>query len=107
MYRFLRVPSEPDCGEMAPTKLALDNVTTVLEGITYSHSVVATAPVILCTFVLRRVVSALAAQILLFHQLLLLIHKCRIDSPPRPLSLSLSAAFEMEIKIIVLFNGLG
>ena len=59
-YRELGVPGEPDGGEVAPTELRLNNVAAILKSIADSNSVVATSSVILRSFVLRRVLAAVA-----------------------------------------------
>ncbi|KAM1272149.1 hypothetical protein ACFX2J_032879 [Malus domestica] len=65
-YGVLGVLGEPDGGEMAPTELGLNDIPSALESVTDSNGVVAVASVVLCAFVLRRVVVALT-PIEIFH----------------------------------------
>lgn len=65
-YGFQGVPSKPDSGEMAPSELGLNDVPTVLEGVTDSNCVVASTPVVLGPFVFGRVVTAIARILLQF-----------------------------------------
>lgn len=57
------VPSEPNSGEMAPTELALNDVATRVESIADSDGVVATASVILGSFILGGEIAALGSVV--------------------------------------------
>lgn len=78
-YRVVGVPGEPDGGEMAPTELGLNDIATELESVADSNSVVASSPVVLGAFVLRREVTALTPIIVL---LLLVTHLSLLPRPP-------------------------
>ena len=60
------VPSEPNSGKMAPTKLALNNVSSILESITDSDGMIASSPVIVDALILRCVVAPAALAHYLF-----------------------------------------
>lgn len=55
---MMGIPSEPNSGEMAPTKLALNDITTGAESVADSNGVVATASVIFCAFVFGGEIAA-------------------------------------------------
>lgn len=60
------VPSEPNSGEMAPTELALNDVTTGVEGVADSDGVVTAASVILGAFVLGGEIAAIVPLVFPF-----------------------------------------
>lgn len=85
-YGGLGVPGEPDGGEMAPTELALHHISTILESVANSNSVVASTAVIFTSLVLRRVIAGVGVMfflVLSVHGYPGLPCECRVNQLPK------------------------
>jgi hypothetical protein len=55
---MMSIPSEPDSGEMTPTELALNDITTGVKSVADSDGVVTTASVIFGSFIFGGEIAA-------------------------------------------------